>query len=58
MFNAYLGASGFSRQGVAHSFTTRSWVQGFPNLSANIGNFVGQEKRRPRKPLKTEANYL
>ena len=39
-------------------FTTRSWVQGFPNLSANIGNFVGQEKRRPRKPLKTEANYV
>ncbi len=30
----------------------------FSNLSANIGNFVGQEKKCPRKPLKTEAKYL
>ena len=36
-------------------FTTRSWVQGFPNLSANIGNFVGQKKQRPRNLLKREV---
>ena len=58
MFNAYLGHFIISDMVSFIRFTTRSWVQGFPDLSANIGNFVGQEKRRPRKPLKTEANYL
>lgn len=47
MFNAYLGASGFSRQGVAHSFYHPVVGAGIPQSLCKYRQFRGAGKEAP-----------